>query len=197
MKKLKLLVAAFLTIASHAYAAIVLDFNHTVAQNGTSVGNSYAADGIVFSSTYFNNDLGGYWISGEPDTATMNGILNQPITGSFIAGVTDSLSAIVKFPDVGTVTTLDVYDVSNNLIGSASSVAGGLSVSVAVSGISSFRFSWSNAINSSRDDIIGLDQLTFNTLTAVPVPEPEIYAMLGVGLGFMGWVVKRRKQQAA
>jgi hypothetical protein len=30
-----------------------------------------------------------------------------------------------------------------------------------------------------------------------PVPEPEIYAMLGVGLGLMGWVGRRRKLQGA
>jgi hypothetical protein len=30
-----------------------------------------------------------------------------------------------------------------------------------------------------------------------PVPEPEIYAMMGVGLGLMGWIARRRKQQAA
>jgi len=30
-----------------------------------------------------------------------------------------------------------------------------------------------------------------------PVPEPEIYAMMGIGLGLMGWVARRRKQQAA
>jgi len=30
-----------------------------------------------------------------------------------------------------------------------------------------------------------------------PVPEPEIYAMLGLGLGLMGFVARRRKQQAA
>ena len=28
-----------------------------------------------------------------------------------------------------------------------------------------------------------------------PIPEPEIYAMLGVGLGLMGWVGRRRRQQ--
>lgn len=30
-----------------------------------------------------------------------------------------------------------------------------------------------------------------------PVPEPEVYAMLGMGLGLMGWVARRRKQKAA
>lgn len=30
-----------------------------------------------------------------------------------------------------------------------------------------------------------------------PVPEPEIYAMLGLGLGLMGWVSRRRKNQDA
>jgi len=30
-----------------------------------------------------------------------------------------------------------------------------------------------------------------------PIPEPEIYAMMGIGLGFMGWIVRRRKLQVA
>jgi hypothetical protein len=30
-----------------------------------------------------------------------------------------------------------------------------------------------------------------------PIPEPETYAMLGLGLGLLGWVMRRRKQQAA
>jgi hypothetical protein len=33
--------------------------------------------------------------------------------------------------------------------------------------------------------------------TVTAVPEPEIYAMMGVGLGLMGWAARRRKQQAA
>jgi len=32
--------------------------------------------------------------------------------------------------------------------------------------------------------------------TIPAVPEPEIYAMLSIGLGLMGWVGRRRKQQA-
>jgi hypothetical protein len=36
---------------------------------------------------------------------------------------------------------------------------------------------------------------TLQVITAVP--EPEIYAMMAVGLGIMGWIGRRRKQQAA
>jgi len=32
---------------------------------------------------------------------------------------------------------------------------------------------------------------------AAPIPEPEIYAMMGVGLGLMGWIGRRKKLQAA
>ena len=28
-----------------------------------------------------------------------------------------------------------------------------------------------------------------------PVPEPEIYAMMGVGLGLLGWVARRKKSK--
>jgi hypothetical protein len=34
----------------------------------------------------------------------------------------------------------------------------------------------------------------FTAPVMTPVPEPEIYAMLGAGLGLVGWVARRRKQ---
>ena len=36
-----------------------------------------------------------------------------------------------------------------------------------------------------------------DVLVFAPVPEPEIYAMLGLGLGLLGWVGRRRKRGAA
>lgn len=41
------------------------------------------------------------------------------------------------------------------------------------------------------------DQFYVSSVTVTPVPEPEIYAMMGLGLGLMGFVARRRKQQAA
>lgn len=33
--------------------------------------------------------------------------------------------------------------------------------------------------------------------TVSPIPEPEIYAMMAVGLGLLGWIGRRKKLQAA
>ena len=35
------------------------------------------------------------------------------------------------------------------------------------------------------------------TFAATPVPEPETYAMILAGLGLMGFMARRRKQNAA
>lgn len=43
-----------------------------------------------------------------------------------------------------------------------------------------------------RGDFFALDDLQFNS----PIPEPEIYAMMGVGLMLMGFVARRRRGQA-
>ena len=39
--------------------------------------------------------------------------------------------------------------------------------------------------------------MTFTATPTAAVPEPEVYAMLSVGLGLMGWVGRRRKLKAA
>ena len=35
------------------------------------------------------------------------------------------------------------------------------------------------------------------TVVTTPVPEPEIYAMMAVGLGLLGWVGRRKKLKEA
>jgi len=38
---------------------------------------------------------------------------------------------------------------------------------------------------------------TVSLIPVAAIPEPEVYAMLAAGLGIMGWVARRRKQQVA
>lgn len=43
-----------------------------------------------------------------------------------------------------------------------------------------------------------IDDISLSIKSTVPaVPEPETYAMLVAGLGLLGWVGRRRKQQIA
>ena len=35
------------------------------------------------------------------------------------------------------------------------------------------------------------------SVAIAPIPEPEIYAMMGIGLALMGFVARRRKQKTA
>jgi hypothetical protein len=46
-------------------------------------------------------------------------------------------------------------------------------------------------------DLSGEFQNLYAVWTVAPVPEPEIYAMMGVGLGLVGWAARRRKRQVA
>ena len=43
----------------------------------------------------------------------------------------------------------------------------------------------------------GGGQYLLNSSVTAPIPEPEIYAMLGVGLGLLGWVGRRKKLKEA
>jgi hypothetical protein len=97
-------------------------------------------------------------------------------------------------------TNLLAYDISDNLIfnsavlltGGATSDPGIYSNYTITSNNGISRFVFDSAIargNTSIDNVIAV------TSVAAPVPEPEIYAMLGAGLGLMGWVARRRKQR--
>jgi len=52
-------------------------------------------------------------------------------------------------------------------------------------------------INDGDNEINGVMGLQADFTPTNPIPEPEIYAMMGVGLGLIGWLGRRRKFRAA
>jgi fibro-slime domain-containing protein len=38
---------------------------------------------------------------------------------------------------------------------------------------------------------------SLNLVSTPPIPEPEVYAMMGLGLGLLGWVERRRRRKAS
>ena len=57
-------------------------------------------------------------------------------------------------------------------------------------------FGWAWAYNAAGE--FNLTSMRMYEVSAVtPVPEPEIYAMMGLGLGLLGWAGRRKRAQAA
>lgn len=176
-----MLIATMTFALPMAAQAVVIDFQN--GPGGALVGNDYAASGVTFSNTYYSTCYGSFFAAGESDTC-YNGLLDQSVSGAFL-GTTDYVGASVIYPDNDTITTLDVFDSANNLLASVSSAPSAGFISVAIAGISSFTFSWSGSY-AGHDDVIGIDNLTFNDVTPVAVPAPSALLLLGIGLGLIG-----------
>jgi len=150
--------------------------------------NNYYCGGAR-GCTQRGNNPDGLWAYGQ-SSITVN------FTNSFAASLQSLSLDVAGYVD----TNLLAYDISNNLIFSSSvSLTSGAFTDPGIyanytitsnNGISRFVFGAINASgNTSIDNVIAV------TSVAAPVPEPEIYAMLGAGLGLMGWVARRRKQR--
>lgn len=198
----RFLLAAFVVTAMALVA-------HT-AQAATLT-EDFEADFPTWESNWLglNSDLNNYYCGGARGCSDRG---NNPDglwawgTGSITVNFESSFAASLQSLSLDVAgffsTNLLAYDISNNLIfNSAVTLTSGAFTNpgtysnytiTSTNGISRFVFDSGNARgNTSIDNVVAVTSL------AAPVPEPEIYAMLGAGLGLMGWVTRRRKQRAA
>lgn len=178
--------AAAAALSSQAQAAVI-DFE-SVAFNST-VNSQYAALGVVFSSpanptqpvanTFSGNSTTGQVLA---DFSVVGGI---QIDASFAGGITD-VSALAYANPSYTV-TMNAYDAANALIGSVTSGGGAYNQgALSLSGIGTiYRVSW---LTGSDVAAVGIDDLHFTPA----VPEPETYAMMGLGLLMLPWAARRQ-----
>ena len=198
----RFLVTAFIVTAVALFA--------NAAQAATFT-EDFEADFPTWESNWLglNSDLNNYYCGGargcydrgnNPDGLWAYG--TSSITVNFAGSFAASLESLSLDVAGFTSTNLLAYDISNNLIfNSAVTLTSGAFTDPGLysnytitssNGISRFVFDSNNARgNTSIDNVIAV------TSVAAPVPEPEIYAMLGAGLGLMGWVARRRKQRVA
>jgi hypothetical protein len=164
--------------------------------DGIGIGSDYIDQGIIFSDAhyasahYLSENGSSVWVSGEADSS-YNEIINISISGGF-TGITDSVSAEIVWLDSSSTAYLDVFNKNGDLLANVSTAAmGSVEVlSISTPGISSFTFRWSST-EPDVDDVVGIDNLSFNTVTTVPVP--TALWLFGSGLiGLIG-IAKRKK----
>lgn len=150
--------------------------------------------GGALGCTTRGNNPDGLWV------ASVGGGSSVPIEVNFNTSFGAAIASLTLDVAGYQPTTLSVFDMDGLSIFSqvvtltfgASTDPGTYSHYIinSINGISRFAFDGAAAGNTS------IDNLVVNTV-ASPIPEPEIYVMLAAGLGLMGFVARRRKQQVA
>jgi hypothetical protein len=185
------------------------------AAHATSIGyeNAGVAGSVnIWLGTY---EHGGHHLEGSMTLAGVNGTVFGPTTNSFTMLTCDG-AACKPAGLIDGVTNFYAPDAniggSDPLSGSEAGFLAGCPgcgptnhwEGVTFTGLSAgdYQFTWVPIANPTLEwsplntNMNGIFTIGETVITGA-VPEPEIYAMLGVGLGLMGWVGRRRKLQAA
>lgn len=193
----KALVSAVVLVSlSFNAQAVVIDFEST-GTPGNYNNLDYAIDGFVFNYRMDNIDISASapWSgTGPAYSGSFAGLNNWGGTGELTlsGGGTFSFQNLWIRSWYGYSTDANVSGWFNGVeVGSVSSGIGDSWTNIVgnFSNIDSLHFSTSN---SGSPSFFLVDNITLNSPIAA-VPEPETYAMLLVGLGFLGFTARRRK----
>lgn len=202
-------------LAPSAYAATVnVDFDSLSVAPGSYVTGAPVTDylaeyGITLSGMSAGEDAGVLYAPTYMDVPSSPNVFT--VWGANPATVTLNFSTLIdnfSFDRVGTFAAYSpsgttrgpwsatAYDASNSVLGTVGegyiATYGDLptqTFTLAATGIDHIFFTGDH-LGYAGSSMPIMDNLSFTT----PVPEPDTYAMLMAGLGLMGWVARRRKQ---
>jgi PEP-CTERM motif len=190
MKKhlLALAAAASLAALAPAHAAV---YTGVVGSTSATVAD-FSTDGLISFDIDFAS-LGSATLGYTVSAADVNGLSFNAVlrnyTGEGIGAYTFSLSSGL-FGNLGTVT---------RQFGGLSDIAfSGADAIVKFSPMEFLDVEIGNPLGNGGVDwtIVGLNALDTFSITVSAVPEPETLALLLSGLGAVGWITRRRRQQA-
>lgn len=193
MKKTMQLLAAGIALAASVGAnAAVLDFESGLG-GGFSWSNFDTLNGSsIPGSGYKNGAVSGSYVAFNrfANPATLSSFSSFVFNGAYFAGAWNNGLSITVNGFLGGVQTLsETFQVNT---GSPLWKAFGWNVDRLT--FSSFGGTPQPGLGGSGAHF-AMDNFTYNEVLS-PVPEPETYAMLAVGLGLMGAFARRRKQAA-
>ena len=174
--------AAFLSATAAQAATVTLDFEGFPISS--DIATTYA--GATFSGGIFRKCDGG---CPAPDQGAFAG----PVTGLSMSVTFDQLQSQISFINVSnSYVTANAYDAAHNLIATLSNVSTSFSGPhvLSGSGISSVEF-----VRNGGD--FGIDNLTFDYSIGAAVPEPATWAMMIIGFGAVGSMVRTSRRRNA
>ncbi len=192
-------VALFAATPVLAASSFVVDFEQNW-DYGTPVDQTYASAGVSFTNMLgLSNDADFTYYAGAPSMlgvamAQLDFDLNTTAFMNVAGGVANQLSFFYASPSdvMGAVKAYSGLNGTGDLLGTFNLVA---NTTGGYDAWSSATFSFSGTARSF--DLTGsANMVGFDNITAA-VPEPETYAMLLAGLGVLGAMARRKKQQSA
>ena len=183
---ISLFVVVFAGLTSVANAAVTIHFDSTECPSCTSMipvgGGEWSTLGLTVSNAS--------WYSDSRDTFDTMGLTVTSATSPAVISLA-AVSTDVTFDYWvigGFIGTYEAFDSTHSSLGSLLVDATGRSDL-----LGAFTFTGSVASLEWRG---ASSQISTLTVSAVPIPEPETYAMLLAGLGLLGFAARRRQQNA-
>lgn len=140
---------------------------------------------------------------GGAETLLYTGGTNGPISISFATGVT-GVGAQIQSDFFGAYgAKLEAFGAGSNSLGSftfsgiSSSAGDDSAIFIGLLSNTTDIFGVTFSLVNAPSNTVTQFAIGNVALVTTPIPEPEIYAMMSIGLGLLGWVGRRRKQQAA
>lgn len=185
-----------------------------LGSQNTSVANptsSTSAGGLGYTvsqsgaGSFARLDQGSGWIGnfGSGETLLFTGGSNGPISINFATGV-NGVGAQIQSDYYGAYAAkLEAFGAGSNSLGSftfsgiASSAQDDSAIFIGLLSNTADIFGVTFSLVSAPSNTVTQFAIGNVALVTTPIPEPEIYAMMSIGLGLLGWVGRRRKQQTA